>query len=266
MAWEQQTQQQKLNNQLDWTTDFSRNYLIYAESKTGKTYLATYKIKTMLEKDNKTTAYIINTDKGFSLPAKQVGLEKYKDRIQYYYVNDIKTAIKTIAHLKTVVKPNDIILFDLISWTWEEAQKFFIDELSGNDPANFIKKAMLDTKTFGMFEGTTWGFVKKLEDMISNYLTRNPICNVIAISGTKDVSIEYAMTKKKTDIWAEIDKPAGRKDLMFEFSNIIRIDKTNKGQRRFMIVGSRDTDVEFQWIDYTTAEDFWKKLEEKGIQ
>lgn len=262
MTWEDE--KPKLNT-FDWTKDYSNNYLLYGDSKIGKTFLATYKIKTILETDPNAVAYVINTDKGFAKPAMQNGLDKFKDRINYIYVNDIKGAIKIIADVKHVVKPNDVILFDLISWTWEEAQKFFIDELSGNDPANFIKKALLDTKKFGMFEGTTWSFVKKLEDMVSNYLSKNPICNVIAISSVKDVSAEYAMSKKKADIWSDIGKPAGRKDMMYEFANIIKIEKNDQNSRKFMIVGSRDTDVEFKWEEYTTPEDFWNKLKQKGI-
>ena len=254
----------------DWTTDFSNNILIYGGPKEGKTTVAACRIREMMDEDPKSICYVINTDKGFTKPAFYVGLNdpKYKDRIKYFYVNTIKRAIDVMTAVKEEVQergnPNDIVLFDLLSWSWDEAQKEFVNEISGGEVVGFLAKAMKDPSTFGTFEGLQWSYVKKAEDMVSNSLTRNPICRVIALSRVKDVKVGYKIGKKKEDLWYNIGVPDTRKDIVHEFATIIKIEKfSHDGEiyRRFMIVGDRDCDPDFQWHAYDTPTNFWEQVD-----
>jgi len=134
----------------DWTNDYSDNMLIYGGPKEGKTTIATAKIREMMDDDKTAICYVINTDKGFTKPAKFNGLdnENYRDRIKYFYVNTIKRAIEVMDAVKEEVQeranPNDIVLFDLLSWSWDEAQKEFVNEISGGEVVGFLTKAMND--------------------------------------------------------------------------------------------------------------------------
>lgn len=247
----------------DWTKNINNSYLIYGDSKTGKTFVAVNKIKQILEKDSTSNAYIFSTDNGFTEPALQNGLDKYVDRITYYPITDLQDTIILIEQLKSKIKPQDVILFDLLSWVWDESQKEFINQMGGSDVVNFVKRSMQDEKKFGMFTSVQWQFIKKLDDMISSYLAKYAVCTVICISRVKNLEMEYILSKKKPDIWLQIGRPDARKDIIFEFRNIIRILKNDKGQREFMIVGTRAKDTELEWIEYTTAESFWELFEKK---
>jgi hypothetical protein len=255
----------KNENKLDWTKMVSDNYLIYGESKSGKTFLAASKAKDILEKDATAKCYVVNTDMGFTETALQVGMDKFKDRIEYYYIKNVNDGIKVMTEISDKAKENDVLIFELVSWIWEESQKEFVNELSNGEVVGFIKRAMKDPKTFGTFAGLDWGYIKKVDDMISSKLTKNPTCKVIATTSVKDVSVDYQMNKKKDDIWLEIGAPAGRKDIMYEFANIIRIKKIDEkdapAKRQFMVVGTRRKNLPYVWNDYTSAEDFWSKFE-----
>lgn len=248
----------------DWTKNINKNYLIYGESKTGKTFVATYKIKQMLGKNPEAKAYIFNTDNGFTQPALQNGLDKFAERIVYFPITDLQDTIVLINELKGKVKPHDIILFDLVSWVWDESQKEFINQMGGSDVVNFVKRSMQDDKKFGMFTGIQWQFIKKLDDMITSVLAKYIPCTVICLARVKNIEMEYTISKKKPDVWMEMGRPDGRKDMMYEFSNIIRLIKNEKDDRQFMIMGTRDKDSNYQLIDFKTAEEFWNKVEGEG--
>jgi len=254
----------------DWEDDDSNNILIYGGPKVGKTTLASLMIKKQFDGDPKCLAFIINTDKGFTKPAKFVGLgdPKYKGRIKYFYVNTIQRAIDVMNEIRTTVEerqnPNDVVLFDLLSWSWDEAQKQFVNELSGGEVVGYIAKAMKDPKKFGQFEGMQWGYIKKAEDMVTNYLTRNPICKVIALARVKDPTISYKLAGKKVDIWCHVGIPDGRKDLMHEFNTVVRVDKYKDGEdikRKFIVMASRDGDPDYKWYAFTTPDSFVKQIE-----
>lgn len=248
---------------MDWTKYKSDNYLIYGDSKVGKTYVATAKIKSILDNDKTATAIVINTDMGFAEPAMKYKLDSpnYKDRIKYYYVKTIGDAINVMHKVSKEAKPQDVLLFDLLGWVWEESQNEFVTELGGDNPVGMIVQASNDPKKFGLFEGAKWNFVKKLESLISTKLTRNPICKVIALTGAKDVSAEYAITKKKPDIWFHYGRPSGTKDAKYEFANIIKIEKDDDGKRYFIVIGTRRGDTKPVRKEYTTGEDFWSQIE-----
>ena len=248
----------------NWEKLSPKNLLIYGESKSGKTYLALSIIKKHLEENPDSKLYVINTDMGFTHPAKQLGLEKFADRIELYYVKGIKDTIHLINMLKKTVKANDFVLFDLVSWIWDEAQKEFVQQLGGDDVVNFISRAMNSKKSFGLFEGMQWGYVKKLDDMVSSFLVKNPVCNVIAIARVKDSSFDQVFNKQVKTIYDKVGKPDGRKDLMYEFNTIIRLIKNETtGKRSIIITGTRNKELtQFTPIEFTNFEEVYPKIKE----
>lgn len=265
MSWNDIVEKTENNQSVDWTQFISDNYLIYADSKVGKTFVAVAKIKELLDTNEKTVAYILNTDMGFAEPALKYKLndEKYKGRIVYHQLIDLKKAVTTITDISKKITKDDIILFDLYGWAWEEAQNEFIMELGGPNPIGFIARASEDPAKFGVFTGIQWNYVKKVEDLITAKLTKNPICKIIALTTVKDVSMDYAIGKKKKDIWCELGKPGGKKNAMYDFATTIKLEKeeTPSGhKRKFMIVATRQEDTKRVWTYYTTGEDFWAKV------
>jgi len=240
--------------------------VIYGDSKVGKTYVGVGKVKQKLKLDETATAWIFNTDMGFIAPAKEMGLNEspYVERIKYFTFNGIDEVVKIISDITPMIKPNDIIMFDLVSWIWEQSQVEYLHKVAGDNVSEHIQDSSKNKNKFGMFSGMEWSAVKMIDKTVTKFLTSNLRCSVIGITSLKDVSMEYAMNKKIKDIWCKEGKPAGRKDLMYEFSTIIKIDKRGKGKRGFLVVGTRNGDTDgTNWIDFTTAKDFWDKLEGK---
>lgn len=254
----------------NWEDDWSDNKLIYGGPKVGKTTIAALLLKRNLDNDPKARAFVVNTDKGFAIPAKFIGLgdPAYDGKITYYFVNTIKRAIEVMNEVRRTVEernnPNDTILFDLLSWSWDEAQKEFVSELSDGDVVGYIARAMKDPKKFGQFEGLQWGYIKKVEDMVSNYLTKNPICKVIALARVKDVSMTYKLSGLKKDLWYTIGKPDSRKDIMYEFATVIKVEKYKEDdeiKRKFMVVAARGGDPDYKWYAYDTPDNFCDQIE-----
>lgn len=261
---EEKNEKHKLEN---WEELTPKNILIYGESKVGKTYAALGLIKREMAKNPKIKLYVINTDMGFTEPAKQLGMAEYKDRIEYYYISDIRDATNIISELKKKVKPHDYVLFDLVSWIWSEAQQEFIRILGGDDTVSFITNAMKDPKKFGLFTGIQWQTIKKIDSQITNFLTRNLVCNIIGITGVKDTETEDMMNKKTQGIYSKVGRPDGRKDLAFEFSTIIRIFRDDESYNRsFIVTGTRSVNLkDFVSVKYDEPEEMWKKLEEMKV-
>lgn len=254
-------------NEKNWESLTPKNILIYGESKVGKTYAALELIKSEMAKNPQIKLYVINTDMGFSEPAKQLGLIEYKDRIQYYYTSEIREATNIISELKKKVKPQDYVLFDLVSWIWNEAQQEFIRILGGDDTVSFITNAMKDPKKFGLFTGIQWQSIKKIDAQVTNFLTRNLSCNIIGITGVKGTEMEDIMNKKTQGIYSKVGRPDGRKDLAFEFSTIIRIFRDNENYNRsFVVTGTRAINLkDFVPVKYDEPKEMWKKLEEMKV-
>lgn len=255
------------NKITNWEELTPKNILIYGESKVGKTYAALGLIKKELQKNKESKLYIVNTDMGFAEPAKQLGLQELKDRITYYYVTDIRDAISIVSELKHKVKRHDIVLFDLVSWIWSEAQQEELRQVSGDDPVNFMSNAMKDPKKFGMFTGKQWQTVKAVDSQVTGFLTRNLKCTIIGITGVKDTEVEDAMSKSTQGIYSKVGKPEGRKDLSFEFATIIRIFRHNETfQRSFIVTGTRSVNLtDFTPIAYNSPEEIWETIEKMKV-
>lgn len=126
---------------------------------------------------------------------------------------------------------------------------------------------MKDTKKFGMFTGVQWQSIKKVDSLVTNFLTRNLVCNVIGITGAKNTDMEDTMSKSTQGIYSKVGKPTGRKDLAHEFATILRISRNaNTYKRTCVITGARKANInDFVPIEYDTPEELWTKIHEKGV-
>jgi hypothetical protein len=206
---------------------------------------------------------------GFSEPAKQLELTGMKDRIEYYYITTISDAISLIEELNNndKIKPHDYLIWDLTSWIWEQAQQEYMNVIAGESKLSFIINAGKDPKKFGLYTGNQWTTIKKIDAQVTNFLTRNLKCNVIGITGVKDTEVEDILSKKTQGIYSKVGRPEGRKDLLYEFSTIIRIFRDDESfKRSFIITGTRAVNLkDFKPVEYNDPEEMWKHVEKLGV-
>jgi len=246
----------------DWIDDPKETLLIYGNPKTGKTwsYMSIIEDKISGGSD----IYILNTDGGVAKTLLQYFGDKSKDirsKLHYYFLKDMKDVFETIDIVKKVIKKKDVLIFDLMSDSWNFAQNSFIEELAGESIIGFIQRASRDQSKFGVFSAMQWQYIKKLETyVISNLIISPPCSMVIGICSSKDVQIEKAMSKmKKHQYDLAGQRPAGSPDLAYNFNTIVYIGLM-EGKRFFMIMGDRGTSIPPQMVTY--ERNFWNKFQE----
>ncbi len=234
----------KFDQSSDWLDNEKETILIYGPPKCGKTWAYCSYVERTIKKGG--MVYIINTDGGVSKTLKQYFGDKLgdvKDKLKYYFISDADDGRLVASEVSTIVKPNDLVIIDLISDFWDMAQGQFINDISGGEPINYIVKASKDTKKFGLFAGSQWQYIKRLHDYITTPFTARTTCNVIAVAAQKNLDIEKSMSGGKTkhaEYEAAGARPAGATNLTYQFNTIIYINKTDKGDKRyFQIMGDR---------------------------
>jgi len=246
----------------NWIEEDNDSILIYGPPKSGKTWAYCSFIKDTIDKNG--VVYLINTDKGVSKTFKQYfGTEyvKYKEKVNYYYINNLKDCKNIIIELKSKIKKEDLLVIDLLSEFWVMAQNQFIMDISGNDPINLITRASKDDSKFGVFSGKMWQYVRALHDYIVNPLIKSN-CNVIGVCGIKDIEVEEKITHKKNIEYKMVGlRPDGQKQLTSNFNAIVFINKIDDGEKYFFqIMGNRGAKTNQKMVSYDV--DFKEKFDE----
>jgi len=236
--------------------------LLYGGAKCGKTWAYCSIIEKYLE-NPEAKIYIMNTDNGVSKTLKQYFGEKSSkitERILYVFIASINDAIKNVDEIKKVVKQEDLIIIDLLSDFWEMAQNSFMEEASGGNVVGWIEKMSKDTKTFGLFDGMKWQYIKKLDGYIIDKLITKAPCDVIGICSQKDLEIEKVLSKNKMksqEYESAGAKPSGQPTLANRFNTIIYIGKTDRGEKHyFQIIGDRGALTNQGMISF--EKNFWE--------
>lgn len=224
--------------------DERETILLFGAPKVGKTWAYMTYIKETIDKGN--NVYLINTDDGVSKTFKQYfGDEatKYAKGVKFYPVGDIGDVEPAVLEIRQNVTPHDLIVIDLISDFWELSQDRFIEEMSNDSPVGFITKMSKDTKSFGLFEGIKWQYIKKLDGFVTRNLVINPKCNIVAVAADKDLDVADKMSKggAKKDFGEFVElgvRPAGQKQLRYKFNTIVYIGQ-QANQRCIQIMGDR---------------------------
>jgi len=254
---------------VDWDKVTVENLLLYGEAGTGKTYLALTRAKKMLENDPNARLFYFSTDMGYRKVVQQPEFEilrkeaynpqTRKGRVFVFEPKTIRDAIKAKELIKPILQPNDLVVFDLVDWIWDAAQYDFLLKITNGNPeqmVEYIESAAQDRKKFGLFEGNMWTYIKTLADQVNEILIRNPISNVIAIAREKE---PFAL-QKLDSVWQKFNMPAGQKELRYEFNTIIRLKFVN-GKRHFVVVKSRDRELDEKEYEFTSGEEFWELFE-----
>jgi len=247
---------------MEWYMTEKETILLYGGAKCGKTWAYCSIIERYIQ-NPETKVYIINTDKGVSKTLKQYFNEdsaKITERIVYEFATSIQEVISFVDEIKKVVKGNDLIIIDLISDFWEMAQNSFMEEASGGNVVGWIEKMSKDMKSFGLFDGMKWQYIKKLDGYVIDKLITKAPCDVIGISSQKDLDVEKVMNKgkiKSAEYESAGAKPAGQPTLGHRFNTIVYIGKTEKGEKHyFQIMGDRGAVTNQGMISFD--KNFWE--------
>ena len=244
----------------DWLNDPKETILLYGNPKIGKTFAYC----SILDKKIKegSDIYLINTDGGIAKTLKQYfgeDVDKISSKLHFYFIGSVEEAFNTITKIKNIVKDKDVIVIDLISDFWELEQAQFITELGGENPLGMFVKGMKDPARFGLFLGSQWQYIKKLDNFIIDSLIIRPPCNtIIATSSSKDVEIEKSISGvKKHSYDVAGARPSGSPSLPYKFNTIVYIGLM-ENKRYFMITGDRGVTINPTMITY--ERNFYEKF------
>lgn len=219
--------------------------LLFGKAKVGKTWAYCSIIEDTISKGGK--VFIINTDNGVARTFKQYFGDKTEEiskSITYYFVSKIEELYVATNDIISKVTPKDLVVVDLLSQLWNMAQNKFINDLSNNNPINYIIEASKDGKKFGNFAGSMWQHIRSVHDMLVEPLVIRAKCNILGVCSEKDTDIEKAFTGKvENKDYEDIgSKPAGAPRLEYDFNTVIFIGEiANANRRYFRIIGDRGT-------------------------
>lgn len=247
----------------NWLNSEKETILLYGAPKVGKTWAYCSAIAKVIAKGNK--VFLINTDGGISKTFKQYFGPKAKEvsqKVEYHFVDDMADVFEAVKVIKEKVKPNDWIIIDLVSDFWELAQHKFMEEASGGNILGYVKRMSENKKAFGLFEGSKWQYIKKLDNYVLEQLVVSPKCNVLGVAAEKDLKIEQAMTGKvkQVEFMAAGSRPAGQPQLSYKFNTIVFLGQ-QKQKRYFQVMGDRGAATKKTMISFDR--DFWPKFLEQ---
>lgn len=259
---------------MSWLDMSMERILLYGQSKSGKTFAYC----SVIEAHPESKFFLLNTDKGVQRTFQAYFGDKAEElskRVDYTFVSSIKIIPKWIEKVRKEAKPNDWIIIDLMDAIWEMSQDEFVIQSSqayGGDIVEYILNASKDPKKFGLFEGTKWNYIKRLDGMLSNDLVLNPPCNLLSVARQKDNAVEEifvdnAIQKGKMDTKPEYlsvtekigKRPAGQKNAPYNFETIVYIGGLK--EKYFIIVGDRG-EYTFEGKPIKWGRNFWKTFTE----
>ena len=251
----------------DWLEQEHETILLYGAPKVGKTWAYCSIIAQFVGAGNK--VFIINTDGGISKTFKQHFGDQYSKvskSIHYHFTEDMQQVIDAVESVKSQASSNDLIILDLVSDFWELAQHKFMEEASGGDVVSYIRRMSENKKSFGLFEGSKWQYIKKLDNYVLEKLVVRPTCNVVGVAAEKDIDIDKAFGGKQRNMeWAKAGaRPAGQPQLSYKFNTVVYIGR-NSDKRYFQIMGDRGAPTQQNIVSY--GDNFWEKFtatREKG--
>jgi hypothetical protein len=249
-----------------WVTADNETILIFGLPKHGKTYAYCSIIEDVLER-KKGSVYIISTDSGFARTANAYFGPRFKDvwgNIHVEIVFNINGIRNYYDKIRPTLKPNDLLVIDLVSDVWEWAQIDFVEKLTpGGDITGFVADAMRDVKKFGLFDDNKWNYIKALHKFVEDIIIRKP-CSFIGVATEKDTDVEEIKGKKKAEVMLDDlgyedlgVRAGGNKLLPYKFETVMRVG-FDKGRYFMQVVGDRgyNKDLTKQYYD----KNMYKKL------
>lgn len=241
----------------DWLDNERYSILLYGKPKVGKTWAYCSIIEDTVNKGKK--VHIINTDAGLSSTFKAYFGDKYKEvakSMNYYPCFDIKSGIAATNKIIKEAVPGDWVIVDLMSDFWQFSQDAFM-ESTGMSPDEYIRLASSDPRKFGLFDGNKWNYIKRLDNLITDVLPKTGNYNILAVTESKDIEVEKALTKTVVHEFDTIGfKPGGQKTLPHKFDTIVIIMGT--ATKKYKIVGHRGKKADTKAKEY--GSNFWNEL------
>lgn len=234
--------------------------LIFAKGKVGKTWAYCSIIEKCLQAGKQ--VFLINSDNGVKHTMQEYfgnKFDEYAKKINYYLVTHIDQMDMVIPDIKEKVTPDDLIVLDLFSDFWNQAQDKFIENLSGGNVMDYMERASRDKTKFGMLSGQQWQYTKKLNSRIVNEIVIKCPCKVVGVAGAND--LEMDIIHKNQDVLDRYgllgQKPTGSKETELWFDTLIYIGEV-KQQKHFIILGSRGNPTNQERIKY--GRNFWEAV------
>lgn len=228
-----------------WADDIRETILIFGLPKKGKTWAYCSVIDYILNR--KGNVYIISTDAGFPRTAKAYFGDKLPsviDRIDVKTVFDINGIRSYYNEIKDKLKPEDLLVIDLVSDCWEWAQVDFVEQMSSGDIEEFVVNAMRDIKKFGLFDDNKWNYIKALHKFVEDIIIRKP-CNFIGVANEKAVDVEVIKGGNKVkEMLVDLGfgdlgvRAGGFKLLPYKFETVVRVGYDEKSHF-LQVIGDR---------------------------
>jgi DNA helicase HerA-like ATPase len=245
--------------------------LIYGGSKVGKTFAYCSLIEEEIKADKDKKFYVLSTDNGF-FPSFNYYFGS-KDKAPYsnvvvYDAHDARKMLNALEEAEKKVRKKDWIIIDLISDQWEFAQDAYMDMSNmGDKIIDYIFNASKDKKSFGLFEGAKWQYIKRIDHAVSRNLLQKALCNVLGVAAEKDVKAEEAIGGKKEENapYREFgSRPAGQKTLQYKFNMIFFLDFLPEVNKRFFaLIGGRGVESKKIGERVEYERNWFKKIEVK---
>jgi hypothetical protein len=237
---------------------YDRNsILLYGLTKVGKTFAYCSLIEDTAGKGKK--VFIINTDAGLPKTFKEYFKDKAPEvskSLSFFPCFTTKEGISAVNAILASAKQGDLVVVDLLSDFWQMAQDEFLDN-TGMSPDEYIKLASEDPGKFGLFSGSMWNYVKKLDGLVTGVLPKSGLYNILGVCDAKDIDAEKAIAKKATSEWDVIGfKPGGSKNLPYQFDSVVFVGGTQ--EKFFRVIGHRGKKIDN--IPHKYGVNFWNEF------
>lgn len=217
--------------------------LLFGPAGSGKSTAAA-SIASMAQKTKSDARFhVIDTDLAWD----RMLIEGYPDlsNVEVHVALDWPEYKESLAKIRSVIRPNDWVVVDLVSNAWETVQSYFTEQVFDRDIGDYFLQVRKDLKTgkksLEAFSGwVDWSVINAMYKTWTNDLLFKTRANVICMAKMGKVHVEQDDKATRLLFGPHGVKPEGQKSLAYQFHTVLLTGEPRTGEYTLTSVKDRE--------------------------
>lgn len=241
--------------------------LLFGPAGSGKSTAAA-SIASMAQKTRSDARFhVIDTDLAWD----RMLIEGYPDlsNVEVYTSLEWPEYKESLAKIRSVIRPNDWVVVDLVSNAWETVQSYFTEQVFDRDIGDYFLQVRKDLKTgkksLEAFSGwVDWSVINAMYKTWTNDLLFKTRANVICMAKMGKVHQDQDDKATRLLFGQHGVKPEGQKSLAYQFHTVLLTGEPRTGEYTLTTIKDREraqldkTPVKKFALDYLVKIGGWR--------
>lgn len=241
--------------------------LLFGPAGSGKSTAAASVASMAAKTKSDARFHVVDTDLAWD----RMLIEGYPElsNVEVYVALDWPEYREALAKIRSVVRPNDWVVVDLVSNAWETVQAYFTEQVFDRDIGDYFLQVRKELKTgkksLEAFSGwVDWSVINAMYKTWTNDLLFKTRANVICMAKMGKVHAEQDDKATRLLFGPHGVKPEGQKSLAYQFHTVLLTGEPRTGEYTLTTVKDRErtqldkTPVKKFALDYLVKIGGWR--------